>query len=116
MRPLINWIAETVVVWVDSDGVRRPGRIAVSMPARRPTGEWDCVALVDVGSTRGFPIFGVDSFQALMLALQFIGYELDNLVSSGWRAVYPHTDAKDVEFDLGRLMGPLLRPPLPLEP
>jgi hypothetical protein len=109
-----EWIAETNVIWVSSDGARQAGRIGVGLPAQRPTGEWACRVIGDAPTSRagGLTIFGVDSMQALMLALQFLGYELEWSASKGGRALYPpNGDGSDIEFDLALLMGPLLRPP-----
>jgi hypothetical protein len=98
------------------DGSRRPGRIAIGQPVKRPTGEFGCAVLADAMSTRVFTIFGVDGMQALMLALTFMGWELERFVSSGGRALYAPSDKEedeqgDVEFDLALLMGPLFRAP-----
>ena len=113
--PEPTWVAETHVIWVMPDGVRCPGRIAVGLPTRRPTGEFACAIIADTWSARTFTISGVDSMQALMLGLTFLGYELERFVSEGGRALYPATDDEDsdAEFDLALLMGPLLRAPPP---
>jgi hypothetical protein len=104
------------VIWVEPTGKRRAGRIALGLPAPHPKGDWACLAFVDANSGRRFTIIGVDSWQAMMLALQFIGYELHHFTRVGGRALYPkeHDDDEgDVEFDLTSVLGPLVRSPPP---
>lgn len=108
-------IASTELVWVDPDGTRRPGRIAIARPHRRETGEWGCQVEVGVFENRTRTIFGASSWQALQLALQLIGYDVHRFVEGGGSMLWPFDPDDDEDGDQPYppelLLGPLFRAP-----
>jgi len=110
-----DWIATTELVWVDPDGTRRPGRIAVARPVQRETGEWGCQVHAVGFERRTRTIFGASSWQALQLALQFIGYDVHRYVEEGGSMLWPSEPAddegEDQRYSPELLLGPLFRAP-----
>jgi len=109
----IDWIAETEVVWVYRDRTRRPGRVAVARPAQRPTGEWGCrvEGLPMSGGTR--TIYGGSSWQALLLAMQFIGWDVHHHVERGGKITWPLRagQKRSTAYPPELLLGALFRAP-----
>ena len=107
----IDWIAEQKVVWVFADRKRVPGRVAVERPRRRPTGEWVCRMDCTPLHHRIFGIYGVSSWQALLLALQFIGHEVHYHVERGGSVRWPteRGQKRSQKCDPQLLLGPLFR-------
>jgi len=58
-------------------------------------------------------IFGASSWQALQLALQFVGYDVHRFVSDGGSLLWPKSDEHDVDhaYSPELLLGPLFREP-----
>lgn len=59
------------------DGRHRPVHITFERPIKQPTGEWGCTYRIDGpleldGAVASKPIFGIDSVQALVLAIRFV--------------------------------------------
>jgi hypothetical protein len=107
-----TWIAEQRVIWVFPDGERRPGRIAVGEPWVVPggNGEARCACLLEGLEDTGDPLAGDGTFEALIIAVRFLGWRLHVFASHGGYVTrqddfYP-TRFKD-------LFGPLLADPPP---
>jgi hypothetical protein len=110
-----QWIAEEQVVFVQADGTRIPGRIAVAAPVVR---EQDCACeIVLEGLERSHTIFGDSTLQALLLGVRFLGARLHDHLSRGLRvelagdaAEADSTDVVDNDTEvIAVLFGPLLR-------
>lgn len=88
-------IAEYHVIWVLPSGERRPGRIAICAPEPDPSPDvendttWACWLSMDGLQGRSLRIRGSGSLQPLMLALQFVGYDLHAFISRGGRVLMP---------------------------
>ena len=113
---MAQWIAEEKVVFVQADGTRIDGRIAVAAPV---VGAQDCACeVVMEGLERSHTIFGDSTLQALLLGVRFLGMRLHDHVSRGLRVELeggdgPDDDAKgggdEHEDVIAVLFGPLLR-------
>ena len=109
-----TWIAEERVVFVQPDGTRVAGRIAVGLPTQAPENAW-CPVVLD-GMERSTRIGGETTLQALLLAVSFLGMRLHDFLSRGGRVLYPakgagEAETGDLDFALDALFGPLLREP-----
>ena len=108
-----QWIAEERVVFVQPNGTRVAGRIAVAAPVVR---EQDCACeVVMEGLERSHTIFGDSTLQALLLGVRFLGMRLHDQMSRGLK-VELAGDASDEDADessaedvIAVLFGPLLR-------
>jgi hypothetical protein len=105
----LTWIAQENVVFVDVDGRRSSGRIAVGRPEQVSAVEATCTVALD-GLERTWPIRGTSTLQALLLATRFLGMRLHDFISKGGRVVYPDGDD---DVTLEALFGALLRAPDP---
>jgi hypothetical protein len=112
--PSDDWIAASEVVWVYADGTRRPARIAVSRPEQRAGGEWICWVKGCPVLDRLMPVLGEDSWQALQLAMHFVGQDVHYHVERGGTLIYPPEPGKrrqrDETIDPDILLGSLFRP------
>ena len=109
-------IAETRVVWIDASGSRE-GRIAIAAPEPGDRCSM-CRVFCDCGDSRWRAICGVDHLQALLLALQTIGFDLYQFRYSGGRVEFANDDDDDaaeddgyVGVDVADMFGALLRAP-----
>ena len=107
---MAQWIAEEKVVFVQPNGTRIAGRIAVAAPVVR---EQDCACeVVMEGLERSHTIFGDSTLQALLLGVRFLGMRLHDHQSRGLRIELdaahdgPDEGSEDV---IAVLFGPLLR-------
>jgi len=100
-----RWIAVERVIWVDADGTRRPGRIAIAAPEPHPDASSSCMVLVDCREPRARAIYGADHLQAMLLALQLAGTELHTFGDRGGRVL----DPEGTDFAVEAYFGPLLR-------
>ena len=98
-----RFVAELEVDFVHASGERVPGRIAVGAPVEDDR-SWACA--VEVGRHGPRPIYGTDGMQALLLAIQVIGFELHTFRERGGRIVEPGTNN---DLPLHAYFGPLLR-------
>lgn len=110
-----QWIAEEKVVFVQPNGTRIAGRIAVAAPVVR---EQDCACEIALeGLERSHTIFGDSTLQALLLGVRFLGTRLHDYLSRGVRVELEGEDDADQgsagENNVGDviavLFGPLLR-------
>lgn len=105
-----TWIAEEQVVFVQPNGNRTEGRIAVGRPFQGPENASCPIALDGLESCR--PIHGETTLQAMLLGIRFLGMRLHDFLSRGGRVLYPGDQPDgDVEVELEALFGPLLRDP-----
>jgi hypothetical protein len=65
------------------DGHRRLIRVSVGTPRRHPKLAWYCPIRISGLDDKGARIFGVDSWQALTLALRYVEAKLRNEVRRG---------------------------------
>ena len=112
-----QWIAEEKVVFVQPNGTRVDGRIAVAAPVVR---KHDCACEVVLeGLERSHTIFGDSTLQALLLGVRFLGMRLHDHQSRGLRVellageeTEEPTPNNATEPDIiSVLYGPLLRAP-----
>jgi hypothetical protein len=69
---------------ISPDGAARPYLIRLAMP--RPSGEdWQCDVQFGKPTAKVRPIYGVDSWQALTLAMQFARVNLECDIPAGWK-------------------------------
>jgi hypothetical protein len=106
-----TWIAEKRVVFMEPDGSRTAGRIAVAQPVAVDDHEASCVIVLETASSHKYPpIVGGSTLQALLLGLRLLGYELHHFLERAGRVLDPDED-EDVSLDA--LFGPLVRAPAP---
>ncbi len=99
-----TWIAEEHVVFIEPDGSRTAGRIAVAQPVAVDDREASCgVVLERASSSKYTPTYGASTLQALLLGLRFLGYELHHFLERGGRVLDPDED-QDVSLDARRLV------------
>lgn len=107
-----QWIAEEKVVFVQANGTRITGRIAVAAPVVR---DQDCACeVVMEGLERSHTIFGDSTLQALLLGVRFLGMRLHDHQSRGLKVELEDSQEQPEESDanadvLTVLFGPLLR-------
>lgn len=102
----MKWLAEHSVTFVATDGKRWRSRIAIAEPEQRTTGEWGCRIIAEGVVRIPGPIFGASKLQALVLALQFLAWELHRFIEQGGKALEPG-DESDTRLDL--IFGKLWR-------
>ncbi len=109
-----TWIAEEHVIFVEPDGRRNAGRIAVAQPVPIDDGDASCQVVLERDRTLTYPpMFGASTLQALLLGVQLLGYELHDFLERGGR-VLGAEDGEDFPLDV--LFGPLLRAPSSASP
>jgi len=71
-------LAEREIVFRSEDGTELPCRVRIGSPELRSQRDWVCPYDVSVGNSRkSFGIYGVDSIQALVLALRTVDVEIE---------------------------------------
>jgi hypothetical protein len=115
-----QWIAEENVVFVQADGARIAGRIAVAAPVVRAQ---DCACeVVMEGLERSHTIFGDSTLQALLLGVRFLGMRLHDHLSRGLKVELGGDGSADASDEdsagdvIAVLFGPLLRAAEKLSP
>lgn len=92
-------VAESVVFASRSSQRRRKIRIRVTRPQPDPKGDFHCtVELRGLEPSR--KIYGVDSFQALVLALRFLMGRISVLLDHGWCFYFGRDDDKPLDVHL----------------
>lgn len=90
-----NIVASRKLKAVDSAGKTFDLTIVIGLPFEVGQDEWACpVSLEGLYKQRG-PIFGVDSFQALMLAIKFVKDLLEDFYEKGGK-IYWSDDSKPI--------------------
>ena len=67
------------------DGAEHDVVISVGLPAQVPRGEWRAVVSVGCLESRTHSIAGIDSWQALCLAMSFAATRVGHFAEDGWR-------------------------------
>lgn len=93
-------------MFVHPDGRRESGRIAVGLPFRFDAVECRCSVALDGLDKISVSIKGESPLQALLLALQVLGFRLHQFVTTGGRVL---AAADGDELPLTAFFGPLLR-------
>jgi hypothetical protein len=105
MAQNLDEVASTEVVAVLASGQRIPVRISIECPCQTVHGDSSCRAagspLVQFPSTG---ICGVDSLQALALAIRLLRYQLKEFVSKGGRILHIDVEGSD-DVDLDAMFG-----------
>src|SRR4051812_29134667 len=86
-------VATSEIVWVQPDGTRRTLVLGVGVPYEEK-GCWRCPVTLDGLHTRLVPAAGVDSLQALCLAIALVHSRLRHLVEDGGRLLIPGTEGE----------------------
>src|SRR5262249_37450510 len=83
--------------WVDAKGTERPVTGIVGKPYQVDDQEWACPYVLEGAFEQGADIVGVDSIQALSLALYGLYHDLIRLLDDGGRLLDPKTrEASDL--------------------
>ena len=81
----------TELLCISAHGERIPVIVAIGHPFPTPGGEWACpVSMVGLQESVA-DIHGLDSFQAISLAVAFVRDRLTYFIASGGRIVHPTT-------------------------
>ena len=86
---LPEYVAERVVALVPAVGHRRLVSLKVGRPRPTTAGDWACPVIADGLFSNLSPIHGVDSWQALMLAQQFLLSLLKGEIDKGATLLWP---------------------------
>lgn len=104
-----TWIAEEHVTFVEPDGTRTAGRIAVAQPVPIDDGDASCVVVLEHAYAHTYPpMIGGSTLHALLLGLRLLGHELHHYLERGGRVL---TSDEEENLPLDSLFGPLLRAP-----
>jgi hypothetical protein len=92
-------VAESIVFAAKSSQCRRRIRIRVARP--EADGQGDFQYAVELrGLERLRKIYGVDSFQALILALRFLETRISALLEDGWKFYFRRDDDEPLDAGL----------------
>ena len=108
-------IAERIIYVVDKDSRGFDVGIMIGKPYQTDSkyGEWGCpIALIGLHG-RLHDVYGVDSWQALTLAIRLVRDLLDHFVESGGKLYSPEHDN---EISVAELFGDVSEQPVPDEP
>src|SRR5437868_1670166 len=75
--------AELQLELATADGNRRPLHVIIKVPQPAPKQDWYCSVRLKGLTSGSHRIWGVDSWQALILAVRFVEANLRNLVRRG---------------------------------
>jgi hypothetical protein len=84
-------IATVSFNWVDAKGAERPVTGIIGKPYQVGDDEWACAYVLEGAFDQGPDIVGVDSIQALSLALYGLYHDLIRLLDDGGRLLHPKT-------------------------
>jgi hypothetical protein len=87
---------QLVEVW--PNGQRVPAQVQIGKPFREDEGSWACPLLITTVDEKIRLMRGVDSMQALCLAVQFARQMLQLVLDRGGRLLYADEDADDCDF------------------
>ncbi len=88
---------ERVWVAVSPDGRERTASIRVGAPQKQPTGEWTSTVTLENLASSPDVIHGIDSWQAIQLAMQHAAVRVAHLQSLGWRFYWDADDQANGE-------------------
>jgi hypothetical protein len=105
---LKTWIVEELFDALNPDGTRVPGRIAIGLPriVDSSDDEARCEVVVEPLLTGSFETAGVGQLQALVAALQRVGWAVGSFLEDGGRLLERGTDE---DMAIETILGPLLR-------
>jgi hypothetical protein len=89
--PIKEPVASVSYNWVDSRGTERPVTGIIGKPYRVDDHQWACPYVLQGAFEQGADIVGVDSIQALSLALYGLYHDLIRLLDEGGRLLDPKT-------------------------
>jgi hypothetical protein len=92
-------VAESIVFAARSSQRRRRVRISVTRPEADAHGDFQCSVELK-GLERRRNIYGVDSFQALMLAVGFLQTRISALLEDGWKFYFRRDDDEPLDLRL----------------
>jgi Domain of unknown function (DUF6968) len=84
-------IANVSFIWIDAEGAQLPVQAVVGKPYQVGEDRWACPYVLEGAFEQGPDIVGVDSIQALSLALYGLYHDLIRLLSDGGRLLHPRT-------------------------
>ncbi|GAB2864058.1 hypothetical protein GCM10027277_35950 [Pseudoduganella ginsengisoli] len=84
-----NWIAQRTLLAMDADGREFALTFGVGAPYETGTGECACAVLLDGLERAPHVLFGVDTWQALQLGVQFAIHMLQGFVAQGGQLLWP---------------------------
>jgi hypothetical protein len=108
-------VATMVFIAVKPSGERQRIRVSLCRPVQTPHGDWSCH--VEGGDfVRGPRVgaVGVDSWQALCLALSLVRRSLDDFLQDGGRLLSADDEATDADLPIDAIFGSLRVTPGPL--
>ena len=82
---VVQIAAERILHAVSPEGLWREVTLTILMPRPRSGGGWRAPVGLKGLEDRVHNIAGMDSWQALSLAMRFAGARLDHFVESGWK-------------------------------
>jgi uridine kinase len=97
-------IAETKLIMRDKDGRRREIHIKIGRPYELPDGDAACPLSMDGLYGKVHDIHGIDTFQALVLAVGFVRLTLRALEKKG-ATFFEYFEGKDYPVDIDFLFG-----------
>ena len=77
--------AERTWFAVASDGTEHEVVVSIGVPAKADRGEWRCVASIGCLESASHSIAGIDSWQAISLAMRFAASRLGHFAENGWQ-------------------------------
>jgi hypothetical protein len=84
-------VASVAFIWVDAKGAEHPVKGVIGRPYQLGDDQWACAYLLEGAFEQGPDIAGVDSIQALSLALYGLYHDLIGLLDNGGRLLHPST-------------------------
>lgn len=96
-------VAERTWFAVAPDGTEHEVVVSVGLPAKMERGEWRCVASVGCLEAATHSIAGIDSWQAIGLAMSFAASRLSHFADKGWRFYWEREGELATPEDLGHL-------------
>ena len=94
---MIAYSIERVWVAVSPEGRELATSIRIGAPQQQPTGEWTSTVTLENLASRPEMIHGVDSWQAMQLAMQHAAVRVAHLQSLGWRFYFDTEDQANQE-------------------
>jgi hypothetical protein len=107
-------VASMVFIAVKSNGERQRIRVSLSRPVQTPNGDWSCQ--VEGGDLVRGPrvgVVGLDSWQALCLAVSLVRCSLDDFVQEGGRLLSASDEPTDTDLPIDAIFGSLRVTPAP---
>lgn len=83
--PSQPFTAERTWFAIAPDGTEHDVVVGVGLPTKADRGEWRCIASLGCLETHTHSIAGIDSWQAIGLAMSFAAGQLSRFTANGWR-------------------------------